>query len=126
MLCFHPVSAPDDGRRFVPVSSSESFVLAEACPPEHRPENSAGGSGHKSELLLDFLAQHPYLQRDRAVRIREPVLHGPENSGISVPKHPGFRLKALAHAQVRMILVPLPTLEHRAANAEKTRAVALE
>ncbi len=86
ILCFHPVSAVDDGRRFVPSAKGEPFILAQARIPEDRTENPARGSGENAELLFDFLAQFPNLRRYRAVGGLKPVLHCPEDSCIGVPQ----------------------------------------
>src|ERR1022692_4325200 len=125
-LRFGPVAAADDGRRFVAISAGQAPVFPKAGPPEHRAEDAAGGSGDETELVLDLDAQGPDLRHHRWVRVFEPVLHGPEDRGVSVPQRPGFAVKALAHAQVRMVLVAHPALKGSAANPKETGAVALE
>src|ERR1035438_7098047 len=125
-LRFGPVPPADDGGRFVAIPPGQPSVLPEAGPPEHRAEDPACGRGDKSEFVLELFAQGAYLRHHRAVRVLEAVFHGPEDRGVSVPQRPGFAVKALAHAEVRMVLVAHPALEGGAANPEETGAVALE
>ena len=76
--------------------------------------------------MLQVLAQTPDTLRHYVVGLFEPVLDGPKRGTVDVAQRARLPFEALSNSQVRVILVPLPPFQRRAADPENTRPITLE
>src|SRR5580700_8818672 len=76
--------------------------------------------------MFDLPAQIVDPRRDGSVSFLQPLLHHPQSGIVGRPQLKGLVGNALAHARVGVILITLPALEDRVADAEQAGAIALE
>ena len=114
-----PVLAAYDHARIVSLPLGRMSLFAPTGPPKQRSQYAAGDPRQQPELALQLLAKRSHPSGNFRRRASQPALHGPQTGGIGVMQHARLAMDPCPDARVRMVFVPFPPGQERAADAEQ-------